>query len=143
MKDSKVPKLRFPLQDYLQDYYQDRDVDITCQTTEIVKIRKDHDCNFGLIECKQHIIPKGKLAVKDTALIDHYSWGTCYSCIPCLDNWIACLNCETCESCKHWAFNDNDDSDQFLCLNPESEKHNSLLRCDNTCANFERYEDEQ
>jgi hypothetical protein len=136
MKDSNVPKLRFPLRDYLQDYNEDRDVDLTCQTIKMVRTRKEHDCHFGQIDGKLHIIPKGELAVKDTALVDHEFWGTCYTCIPCLDKWIAELKSETCECCEYWDFKDEDDSDQALCLNPRSKEYKKLVNYDFTCNCF-------
>jgi hypothetical protein len=140
MKDSSVPKLRFPLNDYLQDYYQDRDVDLTCQTIRMVRTRKEHDCHFGRIEGDFHVIPKGELAVRDTASIDHEFWGTCYNCIPCLDKRIAELNSEICENCRYWDFREEDESDKYFCLNPKSDKDMELLGPDETCSCFEKWD---
>jgi hypothetical protein len=73
------------------DPFSDQDCTIECRVVRIVTVRKDQSCFEGLNPSggDKHVIHRGERARLETALIDSDFWGRYYTCLPCLDAWIA------------------------------------------------------
>lgn len=81
-------KQKYKDSDYLDAVlFEDRDVDIRAQTKRIVTTRVQHRCAFADSLGKDHLIRAGSRAVLESAVVEG-KWGTCYSCLPCIDKWL-------------------------------------------------------
>lgn len=61
------------------------ETEIKCRTVKLVIAKKAHDCMCPACNLGHHIKP-GERCVADKAIVDG-SWGTCYTCLPCLESW--------------------------------------------------------
>ena len=82
--------MKYPKDEYVKydPFLGDRDVKIRCRTRKIVKVRKSHDCILADLIDRPHKISIGENAVIDKAIVDG-EWDSCYSCINCMDKWLA------------------------------------------------------
>ncbi len=60
---------------------------IELRKVSVVRVRQRHACGWwGPQIGAQHFIEVGSWAVRDAAKYDG-EFGTCYTCLPCLDRW--------------------------------------------------------
>jgi len=70
----------------------DRDTEVKMYNWKMVKTRKIHDCYLSQLVGKEyHEIPIGSLAMREHAIVDG-EWGSSYSCLDCMDEYLAELN---------------------------------------------------
>lgn len=65
------------------DISENDEIEIRCRTTKLIKTRKPHRC---CMDIKEHSIPAGSIALRDSAIVDG-EWCTVYSCTDCIDAW--------------------------------------------------------
>ena len=66
----------------------DRDIDIECRMVRLVVTKAIHECTGipGLSD--RHDIPVGSTVRRESAKVEG-RFGTCYTCLPCMDRFIA------------------------------------------------------
>ena len=75
---------RYSEYDYLSVQPFLDECEVRCQTTKIVKTKKEHKCSW----CKDpHMISAGSLAYCERAVVDG-KWMSSYCCIESLDSWL-------------------------------------------------------
>lgn len=79
--------MKFRDEDYLsEDWFQGDESEISCRTTKMVKVRKEHQCWLSLAPGNiEHKIKVGDRAYFEKALIDGDTWGKFYMCTECMD----------------------------------------------------------
>lgn len=65
----------------------DRDVEISLRSVKIVTTRKQQQCMRP--EGGIHAIEPGTKARYEKALVDGDYWGRYYTCVECMDRWLA------------------------------------------------------
>lgn len=81
-------KQKYPDEKYLEtEFFLDRDLIIKNRQIKLVITRKEHMCAFGYVIGKEHTIPIGKKVYFEKAVVEG-EWGSCYSCLECLDTWL-------------------------------------------------------
>lgn len=75
-------------EDYLNaELFQDRDLEIRALKRQIVTTRKEHPCAFSNANGEEHTISACVRVVRESAIVEG-KWGTCHSCLPCIDKWL-------------------------------------------------------
>jgi len=84
-----MDELRYSREEYENcDFYGDNDEEISVYKCKLGKCRKPHTC----ANCGKEI-KKGDYALRESGFMDGGPV-SCYTCIPCLDAWIADINGE-------------------------------------------------
>lgn len=68
------------------ELFEDGDAEIRCLTRKMVVTRKSHRCAFADVLQRPHDISAGTRVIRETAIAEG-EWGSCYSCLPCVDQW--------------------------------------------------------
>jgi len=88
---------KYTEEDYLnEDWFFGDEAEISCKTSKMVTVRKEHPCYLSQGYGKTpHNIKIGERAYFEKALIDRDFWGKFYMCTKCMDAYLnEMYNCE-------------------------------------------------
>ena len=79
--------MKFKKETYLlYNPFEGDDVDIKLQSTDIIKVRKAHNCSMSYGD-NYHEIQPGEYAYREKAVVEG-EWASSYCCINCMDNFL-------------------------------------------------------